>query len=188
MSPQSKLRHSQQSRQRTGCGTRFFVAKISNRLGAGFSTPAGLSKVRECPDLAGARVVSIRSASANHSVARVAKVLPIVHALRIGNPRYSRMQSCATTEAFGACAPAHRLHPGSAPGSAASLACGKGLARRRHNQLFWTAAGSEAPRRFGTTAPGGKAVSPLRSATAVQNLPACTHSTAGLEPGSICPV
>ena len=35
---------------------------------------------------------------------------------------------------------------------------------------FWTAAGSEAPRRFGNAVSSRKAVSPLLSATAVQNL------------------
>src|SRR5688500_3045818 len=35
-------------------------------------------------------------------------------------------------------------------------------------QTVWTAAGSEAPRRSGTTPSASKAVSPLRSATAVQ--------------------
>jgi len=34
---------------------------------------------------------------------------------------------------------------------------------------FWIAAGSEAPRRFGGSIRSRKAVSPLRSATAVQN-------------------
>jgi hypothetical protein len=35
---------------------------------------------------------------------------------------------------------------------------------------FWTAAGSEAPCRFGSCDRSPKAVSPLRSATAIQNL------------------
>jgi hypothetical protein len=35
--------------------------------------------------------------------------------------------------------------------------------------ILWTAAGSEAPRRFGSSIRNRKAVSPLRSATAVQN-------------------
>jgi hypothetical protein len=35
---------------------------------------------------------------------------------------------------------------------------------------FWTAVGSEAPRRFGSCDRSPKAVSPLRSATAIQNL------------------
>jgi hypothetical protein len=42
---------------------------------------------------------------------------------------------------------------------------GRGL---RRNHGFWTAAGSEAPRRFWTQPAVRKAVSPLRSATAVQ--------------------
>jgi hypothetical protein len=37
------------------------------------------------------------------------------------------------------------------------------------SKSFWTAAGSEAPRRFGSSVRNQKAVSPLRSATAVQN-------------------
>ena len=43
------------------------------------------------------------------------------------------------------------------------------LARQSRNHRFWTAAGSEAPRRFWKQPGARKAVSPLRSATAVQN-------------------
>jgi hypothetical protein len=40
---------------------------------------------------------------------------------------------------------------------------------RAATKSFWTAAGSEAPRRFGSSIHNRKAVSPLRFATAVQN-------------------
>src|ERR1022692_992287 len=40
---------------------------------------------------------------------------------------------------------------------------------RAETKSFWTAAGSEVPRRFGSCNHGAKAVSPLRLATAVQN-------------------
>jgi hypothetical protein len=43
------------------------------------------------------------------------------------------------------------------------------MVQRSRNHQFWTAAGSEAPRRFGSSVRSRKAVSPLRSATAVQN-------------------
>jgi hypothetical protein len=45
----------------------------------------------------------------------------------------------------------------------------KAQRRRDATQTFWSAAGSEAPRRFGSSVRSRKAVSPLRSATAVQN-------------------
>ena len=46
----------------------------------------------------------------------------------------------------------------------------KGQRGRPATKPFWTAAGSEAPRRFGSCDRSPKAVSPLRSATAFQNL------------------
>ena len=46
----------------------------------------------------------------------------------------------------------------------------RGLARRAATEAFWTAAGSAAPRRFGSPVRNRKAVSPQRSATAVQKL------------------
>jgi hypothetical protein len=63
-------------------------------------------------------------------------------------------------------------------------------------QTFWSAAGSEAPRRFYIVGQHPKAVSPLRSATALQNPRSisCAHSAiraaAGGTPAlrSICPL
>ena len=50
-----------------------------------------------------------------------------------------------------------------------NVVVGSEVTRTKGMKLFWTAAGSEAPRRFGMVAWLAKAVSPLRSATAVQN-------------------
>ena len=55
-------------------------------------------------------------------------------------------------------------------------------ARMSKWQRFWTAAGSEAPRRFGDEENDAKAVSPLRFATAVQIIDACVRTSKDSSP------